>query len=122
MIKTKICVIDDNEAVCDSLKFLFESFYGITVQVYHNPITFLETFTSDWDGCLIVDLFMPSLNGVELMKEIKKINNTLKIIIISGHGTLDAAAQSIKAGAYAFIPKPFKTKDLLDKINEILPA
>lgn len=122
MKKNNICVIDDNEAVCDALKFLFESFYDTAVQIYHSPLSFLEEFSAEWQGCLIIDLFMPSLNGLELMKEIKKINNKLKIIIISGHGAIDVAEESLRSGAYAFILKPFKTQDLLNKVDAIFQS
>lgn len=120
MKQARICIIDDNEAVCDALKFLFDSFYGFKVKIYHNPLLFLEEFSPEWSGCLIIDLFMPSMNGIELMNMLKKLHSDLKIIIMSGHGTTKHASQSLKAGAHAFITKPFKVQNLLEKVNELL--
>ncbi|MDR3501262.1 MAG: response regulator [Legionella sp.] len=120
MKNTKICIIDDNESVCDSLKFLIQTFYELNAEIYHDPLQFLEEFSPTWKGCLIIDLFMPSLSGMELMKKLKKINNNLYIIIISGHGTPAVAKECLKLGAYAFINKPLKIKDLLCKITSIM--
>ncbi|WP_133137923.1 response regulator transcription factor [Legionella rowbothamii] len=119
MKDTKICIIDDNQNVCDSLKFLIQTFYKLDVETYNNPLQFLERFSPTWQGCLIIDLFMPSLSGMELMKKLKKINNNLYIIIISGHGTPAVANECLKLGAYAFINKPLKIDDLLCKITSI---
>lgn len=116
----RICIIDDNVAVCESLKFLLDSLYSITINIYHNPLLFLQEFSKDWQGCLIIDLFMPSLNGIDLVKELKIRDNKMSIIIISGHGTANAAEQSLRAGASMFIKKPFKMDLLIEKLNTIL--
>lgn len=76
MKDTKICIIDDNQNVCDSLKFLIQTFYKLDVETYNNPLQFLERFSPTWQGCLIIDLFMPSLSGMELMKKLKKLITT----------------------------------------------
>lgn len=120
MKNSKVCIIDDNQAVCDSLAFLVSSFYGIKVKTYNNPLVFLDEFSADWFGCLIIDLFMPTINGIELMRQLKKRNSNLEVIIISGHATSDIAQQCLAKGAHAFISKPFKTEELLEKIQAIL--
>ncbi len=120
MPNTKIYIIDDNETVCHSLSFLLESYYNFKITTYHNPVLFLEEFSLDWTGCLLIDLFMPSLNGIDVMKELIKRSCNMKTIIMSGHAATDIAAQSMIAGAYAFISKPFETNVLLEKINAIL--
>lgn len=122
MKNNNIYIIDDNEAVCDSLKFLFDSYYQLNVTIYHNPLLFLEKFSPALEGCLIVDLFMPYMNGIELTKELRKSNNQLKTIIMSGHGTDDAASASILAGANKFIAKPFKTEHLLKNVMMLLQS
>lgn len=119
MIKHKICIIDDNEAVGDALKFLFES-YNFQVNIYNNPLLFLKEFSPEWEGCLIIDLFMPSMNGIELMKKIKTLNSNLNIIIMSGHGGEESESESLKAGASAFITKPFKTEYFLKQVMSLL--
>lgn len=116
----KIYVIDDNEAVCDAIKFIFDSICNISVKIYHNPCVFLDEFSPKWEGCLIIDLFMPAMNGIELITRLKKLNSNLNIITMSGHGTADTASQSIKAGANEFISKPFKTDYLLKKVIHFL--
>jgi FixJ family two-component response regulator len=120
MENTKICIIDDNEAVCDSLVFLFESYYDIKVKTFNDPLLFLQKFPPLWKGCLIIDLFMPSINGLELLKALKKENKNVDIIIITGHGNAESGAQCLAAGAYDFINKPFKTDYLLDIVNSML--
>lgn len=120
MINTGICIIDDNTAVCESLKFLLESFLNISVRTYSDPLFFLQEFLPDWKGCLLIDLMMPSMNGIDLIRELKKMNESIQVIIISGHGTAETAAKALAAGASAFITKPFKTEYLLEKIIHIL--
>lgn len=121
MKNNNIYIIDDNEAVCDSLELL-SSYFQLNVTVYHNPLLFLEEFSPKLEGCLIVDLFMPYMNGVDLTKELRKSNKQLKIIIMSGHGTDDAASASMLAGANKFIAKPFKTDYLLKNIMMLLQS
>lgn len=118
----KICIIDDNEAVCDSLKNLFSSFYNSSFEVltFTNPAIFLQTIEPDWKGCLIIDLFMPNLNGLDLIKKTKKYNNQMHFIIMSGHGNLKLAKQSQDAGAFDFMSKPLNIDLLLKKVNVIL--
>lgn len=120
MIDNKIWIVDDNEAVCDALKFLFNSFFSINIKTYHNPLELLEELSPEWEGCLIIDLFMHYMNGFELTKKIKSLNNQLKIIIISGHGTRRTEAQALEAGANAFITKPFQMDTLLNQVNLLL--
>ena len=83
---------------------------------------FLEDFSADWRGCLIIDLDMPLMNGIDLMKKIKKNNKKISVIIMSGHGAAEAAAQAMAAGAYAFISKPYKAEHLLDHVQHILQS
>ena len=120
MKSTKIYIIDDNEAVCNSLKFLFESYYDCNIITFMDPILFLNQLSPDYKGCIIVDLFMPCLNGLNLLKELKHRNCNMSVIVISGHGGADVAAQSLAAGAFAFISKPIELDRLLEIVNTIL--
>lgn len=117
-----IYLIDDNEAVCHAIKFLFDSFLNQKIIMYHNPLLFLDEFSAHCRGCLIIDMDMPAMNGIDLIKHVKNINPCIPVIMISGHGTTDTAAQSKAAGAVAFITKPFKTEDLLSAVKTILPT
>lgn len=118
MQENTVYIIDDNKAVCESLTFLFDS-HDINVRTFHSPLLFLKEFSKDWRGCLIIDLFMPSMNGLDLVKEIKIRTNQIPIVVISGHGGYDAGLKAIQAGAFAFLEKPFKINKLLDLINQL---
>ncbi len=119
--KTQIFIIDDNEAVCEALKFSFDCvFNSVKISLYFDPLIFLDQFSPNWTGCLILDLFMPSLNGLDFLKEIKKRKSAMHVIVMSGHGTKEAAARSLKEGACAFFYKPLKMELLLEKVDAIL--
>lgn len=120
MSATSIYIIDDNETVCSSLKFLLNSLYKIDVYIYHDPLLFLSEYSTEWRGCLVIDLFMPFLDGIGLIQELKKRNNQMKVIMISGNGDLDAEKQALDSGAYAYFNKPFSVKGLLERIDLIL--
>jgi FixJ family two-component response regulator len=120
MSEASLYIIDDNEAVCHATEFLFDSFCKFNVKTYHNPLLFLEEFSADWRGCLIVDWDMPLMNGIDLMKEVKQINKKISVIIVSGHGRTDTAVQALAAGAYAFIRKPYQPEHLLEQVQSIL--
>lgn len=115
-----IYILDDNQAVGDSLKFLFKSVYAFDVVIYDDPLVFLSDYRPDWFGCLIVDLMMPSMNGMALITELKQRGCILGILMISGHATASLAEQSLDAGADAFIRKPFNIAVLLEKVDLIL--
>lgn len=117
---SKIYIIDDNEAVCDALIFVFDSFQNITVEVYSNPTTFLKHFSPEWRGCLIIDLLMPGMNGIELTKQLEKLHSRIPVIIMSAHATSTAKSESLKAGAGAFISKPFNAVHLVNIVTQLL--
>ena len=120
MPKTKICIVDDNEAVCNALRFLFDAHYELEVTIYNDPLLFLEEFSFDWHGLFLIDLFMPSINGLDVTKILKKRCKNMKILIMSGHASASMASQALKAGADGFILKPFKIETLLEQIDLIL--
>lgn len=117
---SKIYIIDDNETICDALIFLFNSFHNTAVEVYYSPNEFLKHFSPEWRGCIIIDLLMPEMNGIELTKLLKKIHSRIPVIIMSAHATITAESESLKAGASAFISKPFKTAQLLNLVTQLL--
>ena len=118
--EAQICIIDDDVAVCNSLKFLLESYYDLSVKIYHHPELFLNDFSCTNHGCLIIDLFMPLYNGIDLMKKLKKRHCQMGVIIMSGHASIDIEAQCIEAGAAFFINKPFNVDKLLKKVKSIM--
>jgi two-component system phosphoglycerate transport system response regulator PgtA len=122
MQEIKICIIDDDKTVCDSIKFLLEVYYDINIVTYYDPLLFLEECSSDWRGVLLIDLFMPSLTGINLMNKLKIKKCHMHVVIISGHASSNTATRALESGAFAFISKPFEVEHLLEKINTVLSA
>ncbi|WP_058533837.1 response regulator transcription factor [Legionella saoudiensis] len=120
MNESKVYIVDDNEELCESLRFLFNAAFKIEPQIYYNPLLFLEEFSAECSGCLIVDIFMPYMNGIDLIKKVRAMNDKVKIIILSGNGGGDNVSKAIGAGADAFIKKPFKTTEFLEKVQVFL--
>lgn len=119
--ENNIIIIDDNEALCHSLEFAFNSVSTeLKVSYFLDPYLFLNHYSSEWRGCLIVDLFMPYMNGFELLKELKARTSQLNAVIMSGHASEKMAEQSINAGAAAFFSKPFKIYSLIEKVFTLL--
>ena len=117
-----IYIIDDNEAVCNALEFSIECFFDdIIVNKYSNPLEFFKHFSTDGQGCcLIIDMFMPHLNGIDFIKKLNSKNNKMPIIVISGHNSSEIAEQALNEGAIAFFTKPLNLDLLIEKIAFIL--
>ena len=116
-----VFIVDDDQAVRDSLADLMDS-VGINVETYATANDFLGQYTSDRMGCLILDIRMPGMSGLELQQELIRRDTVLPIIFITGHGDVPMAVQAIQAGALDFIQKPFRDQDLLDRVNHALKS
>ena len=114
-----VFVVDDDEAVCDSLSLLMKS-VGLAVETFSSAQSFLEAYDPDRAGCLILDIRLPGMSGVELHENLNKQHAILPVIIITGHGDVPMAVQSMQRGAVDFISKPFRDQDLLDRVNQAL--
>lgn len=112
-----IVVIDDHESVRTSLKALLES-NGLAVKDYPSAVAYLADH-GDGD-CLLVDLRMPQMTGLELQQELNKRSSPVPLIVISGHGDVPLAVQAMRAGAFDFLEKPFDDDVLLDSIHRAL--
>ncbi|NWG23574.1 MAG: response regulator [Pseudorhodoplanes sp.] len=112
-------IIDDDEAVRDSLKFLLET-AGITARSYESASAFLEASPRDSAGCIITDVRMPGLTGIDLLKRLKELGNDTPVIVITGHGDVPLAVEAMKAGAADFIEKPFSDDVILNVIHTSL--
>lgn len=112
-------VIDDDEGVRDSLAFLFEM-SDIAARTYAAPGEFLECAASLSGGCIITDVRMPEMNGLELVRRLRQEGVTLPVIIITGHGDVPLAVEAMKAGAIDFLEKPFKDEVLLAAVQQAL--
>lgn len=114
-----IFVVDDDEAVRDSLQALLES-AGFTVEVFASGQAFLEVHVPNRSGCLVVDVQMPGMSGLELQRRLAADGVDLPVIVITGHGDIPMAVKALKAGALDFIEKPFADDSILVSVQHAL--
>jgi two-component system, LuxR family, response regulator FixJ len=114
-----IFVVDDDSAVRDALKLLLRS-VGQAVETYGSAQEFLDAYGEDRPGCLVLDIRMPGMSGLELQQKLNEKHSILPIIFITGHGDVPMAVEAMQAGAVDFIQKPFRDQDLIDRINQAL--
>ena len=121
MVNTEFLVhiVDDDDAVRDSLLELLDS-VGIDAVGFESADAFLSELNPDMSGCLILDIRMPGMSGLELQKKLQAMDLTLPIIFITGHADVPMAIEAMKHGAVEFIQKPFREQQLLDCINAAL--
>jgi len=112
-----IFVVDDDAAVRDSLRWVIES-NGWKVEAHPSAEAFLNCYTPNRLGCLILDVRMPGMSGPELQKLLHERQCSLPIIFISAHGTVPTAVRAMQAGAVDFIMKPFDNATLLERIDK----
>jgi two-component system response regulator FixJ len=105
--KGKVYVIDDDEAVRDSLNFLLDS-AGFDVTLFETAVSFLDALPGLDFGCVVSDVRMPGLDGIELLKRMKAGHSTFPIVIMTGHGDVPLAVEAMKLGAVDFLEKPFE--------------
>jgi two-component system response regulator FixJ len=114
--KAKVYVIDDDEAMRDSLHFLLDS-SGFDVTLFENAQRFLDALPELAFGCVISDVRMPGIDGIELLKQMKAAPSTFPILIMTGHGDVPLAVEAMKLGAIDFIEKPFEDERLITMIE-----
>jgi two-component system response regulator FixJ len=110
-------VIDDDEAVRDSLAFLFDA-VDWPVRTYETALAFLATV--DGVGCVVTDVRMPEMSGIELLRELRSRRLAMPVIVVTGHGDVPLALEAVKAGAFDFLEKPFVDDHLLDSVRRAL--
>lgn len=111
-----VYVIDDDDAVRESLTWLISSI-DFKVDSYTSANDFLEQSKKVQAGCVITDIRMPGLSGLDLQKELTKRGIDIPVVVITGHGDVQTAVRAMKAGAFDFIEKPFNDQLLLDLVN-----
>jgi len=114
-----VFVVDDDEGVREGLGLLLET-VGQPYELYSSAIEFLDAFDSTKGGCLVLDIRMPRMSGLELQEKLNEQKSLLPVIFITGHGDIPMAVDAMRRGALDFIRKPFREQDLLDRINEAL--
>ena len=117
--KGTVYVVDDDEAVRSSLRMLIRS-VGLQARAFGLATEFLETYDPDLPGCVVLDVRMPGMSGLEMQQELNRRGATIPVVFITGHGDVPMAVEAMQAGAVDFIQKPFRDQDLLDRINQAL--
>jgi len=111
-----VFIVDDDDAVRESLNWLISSI-DLKVEAYASAGDFLGQCRPNQSGCLITDVRMPELSGLELQDELNRRGCDLPVIVITGHGDVQTAVRAMKAGAFDFVEKPFNDQLLLDLVN-----
>jgi two-component system response regulator FixJ len=114
-----VFVVDDDDAARDSLVMLLKS-DGLTTKGFASAHEFLAKFDTGLRGCVVTDLRMPSMDGIELIRELKALGCLLPVIVITGHADVSRAVDAMKAGATDFIEKPYEAEQLLRAVRACL--
>lgn len=117
--KPTVFIIEDEPAICESLRWLFES-VGLPVEIYNNGLDYLKVYDPNRCGCLLIDIRLPGMSGLELQQQLVQRNNPIPIIILTGHGDVTLAVRAMKAGAKDFILKPYNNELLLEQIQKAI--
>lgn len=114
-----VFIVDDDPAIRFAMQALMDS-VNLQHEIFGSADEFLENVSEQRPGCLVLDIRMPGLGGLELQDELIKRGNTVPVIFITGHGDVPMAVEAMQKGAVDFIQKPFRDQDLLDRISEAL--
>lgn len=117
--RATVFVVDDDDAMRDSLQWLIDS-VGMAVETFPTANAFLDSYYPGRPGCLLLDVRMPGMSGLELQEHLRKHDIRIPVIIITGHGDVGMAVRAMKIGAVDFIEKPFNDELLLDAIRAAL--
>jgi FixJ family two-component response regulator len=114
-----VFVVDDDDGMRRALSLLLNT-VGYKTSAFANPKEFLAQLKPETSGCLVLDIRMPGMSGLELQQQLNRAGCMLPVIFITGHGDVPMAVQAMKEGAFEFIQKPFRDQDLLDCVNHAL--
>ncbi len=116
-----VYVVDDNVGVRRSIRLLMRSI-GLQSEALSSAQEFLDSYDGDQPGCLVLDIRMPGMSGLELQEKLAAMGASIPIIFITAHGDVPMAVESLKAGAFDFIQKPFRDQKLIDSVQKALDA
>lgn len=119
MNEPRVFVVDDDQEVRDALELLMES-VGRPVSTYESAQAFLDTFDPAMPGCIVLDVRMPGMSGMDLQAHLATENLHPPVIMITGHGDVPMAVRAVQAGAVDFIEKPFNDQALLDSVHKAI--
>ncbi len=114
-----VFIVDDDEGVREGLSLLLDT-VGQPCELYSSAFEFLDAYDDNKGGCLVLDIRMPRMTGLDLQEKLIEMKSKLPIIFITGHGDIPMAVEAMRCGAVDFIRKPFREHNLLDRINEAL--
>jgi two-component system response regulator FixJ len=114
-----VFVVDDDEGVRNSLRFLLKS-VGLPARAVASAGEFLESYQPSQPGCLVLDVRMPGMSGLELQQQLNLRGAVIPVIFITGHGDIPMAVEAMQQGAFDFLQKPFRDQDLIDRIQRAL--
>jgi FixJ family two-component response regulator len=114
-----VFIVDDDEAVRDSLRMLMGT-VGLDAECFDSADRFLERHDPGRPGCLLLDLRMPGMSGLDLQRRLVERRSMLPVIFITGHGDVSTAVHAMRAGAVDFVQKPFNEQELLDRIQRTI--
>jgi Response regulator len=114
-----IAIVDDDAAIREGLSSLIRS-VGLRVETFTSATEFLQTWKAEAHGCIVLDVRLPGLSGLDLQRELADAHIHTPIIFITGHGDIPMTVRAMKAGAVEFLTKPFREQDLLDAIQQAL--
>ena len=117
----QVFIVDDDDAIRDSISLLLDT-VDIPSTTFGSATEFLDSFDPESKGCLVLDIRMPRMSGMELQANLRERGSNIPIVFITGHGDIPMAVEAMRNGAINFIRKPFGEQELLDCINEALDA
>ncbi|ENO87561.1 response regulator transcription factor [Thauera linaloolentis] len=112
-------IIDDDDAIRDALQWLFKT-RGVACRTWEGGEQFLAAWQPEWHGCIVLDIRMAGMSGLECFDTLLSRGSQLPVIFITGHGDVPMAVAALKKGAFHFIEKPFKDHDLVDLVEKAL--
>lgn len=119
MSEPTVFIVDDDQAVARSLRWLIET-VRLGVGTFASAQAFLDDYDLSKPGCLVLDVRMPGISGLELQERLAARQINVPIIFITGHGDVQMAVRALQAGAFDFVEKPFNDQDLLDRIQKAI--
>lgn len=119
MSEPTVFIVDDDQAVARSLRWLIES-VRLKVETFSSAQEFLDGYESSKPGCLVLDVRMPGMSGLDLQERLVAQRFQVPIIFITGHGDVQMAVRAVQSGAFDFVEKPFNDQDLLDRIQKAI--
>lgn len=120
-LKATVFIVDDDDGVRRALGTLMES-VGYHYAAFPSATEFLRNYDSATPGCLVLDIRMPEMSGLELQQELSRRGCHVPVIFVTGHGDVPMAVDAMKKGAFDFVQKPFRDQDLLDRVNRALQS